>query len=376
MTTSTAEAMATAAVHLARGFLLADLPDEALEHFHVALDHGLPGGMSAQLPLLMAEAERCSERGDEREAVQRWQDIASLLGDATPEVIYHRLGEAYAANRVGFGGSDEDNTTWGDCSKHEVLRWLQHTLLPALYLEIGVDQGVSLACSTGPAIGIDPRPGLVLCEPLPPQAQIISCSSDAFFADEAMASLSTAPELAFIDGMHLFEFALRDLLNCERTMAPWGLVVIDDIYPCQPVQASRRRRSGAWTGDVWKLVPILRQHRPDLTMVCLNTHTTGLLLLAGLDPGAAGPWRQALADRYDEVVRKYRPLTSPPVEVIERHGAIPSYHKLVGELVEKLRQARCGQWSTAMLQEVLAPLKPQINAAEEMYLGLAASLSR
>jgi len=188
--------------------------------------------------------------------------------------------------------------------------WLHRWLQPALYLEIGVDQGVSLACASGPAIGVDPRPELKLKAELPPTAHIVPSSSDAFFATQADALLHPAPELAFIDGMHLFEFALRDLLHTETHMAPWGLIVIDDIFPCHSVQAHRRRRSSSWTGDVWKLLPILRQIRPDLTLLCLNAHTTGLLLIAGLDadgldgagtthcrtagrsPGA--PWRYSL----------------------------------------------------------------------------------
>jgi hypothetical protein len=90
----------------------------------------------------------------------------------------------------------------------------------------------------------------------------VASSSVAFFADHAPGLLQPAPELAFIDGMHLFEFALRDLIHSERHMAPWGLVVIDDIYPCHPAQARRSRRTGSWTGDVWRLLPVLREHRP------------------------------------------------------------------------------------------------------------------
>jgi hypothetical protein len=65
--------------------------------------------------------------------------------------------------------------------------------------------------------------------------------------------LQPPPDLVFIDGMQLFEFALRDLINVERHAAPQTLVAIDDIYPCHPTQAERQRRSGAWTGDIWKV---------------------------------------------------------------------------------------------------------------------------
>ena len=369
-------AYAAAAVHLGRAFLLADQPDPALDHLHAALDHALPGGLQPHLPLLIQEAERCVAHGDHREAIQRWQDIVALQADATPEVIYHQLSAAYAANRLGFGGSKEENALWGDLSKHALLAWLHRWLQPALYLELGVDQGVSLACASGPAIGVDPRPELKLTAELPPAARIVASSSDAFFATQAKALLQPAPELAFIDGMHLFEFALRDLLNTERVMAPWGLLVIDDIYPCHPVQAHRRRRSSSWTGDVWKLLPILRQQRPDLTLLCLNAHTTGLLLIAGLDTDAAAAGNASLRAAYADQVRRYRPIAEPPAEVLKRHGAIPSNHPLVVELLQLLRQARQQQWNSSELKAALAPLQERIAAAEAEYGDCARELSR
>jgi hypothetical protein len=369
-------AYAKAAIHLGRAFLLADQPDPAMDHLQAALDHGLPGGIEPHLPLLIAEAERCTAQGDHREAIQRWQDIAALQADATPEAIYHRLSTAYAANRAGFGGSTEENALWGDVSKHALLAWLHRWLQPALYLEIGVDQGVSLACARSPAIGVDPRPELKLTAELPPTARIVASSSDAFFATQAKALLQPAPELAFIDGMHLFEFALRDLIHTETHMAPWGLIVIDDIYPCHPVQAHRRRRSGSWTGDVWKLLPILRQHRPDLTLLCLNAHTTGLLLIAGLDADGAAAANAALRAAYPELVRRYRPIAEPPAEVLERHGAIPSNHPLVVQLLLLLRQARQQQWKSSELKAALAPLQERIVAAEAEHRGRARELSQ
>ena len=367
---------AKAAVHLGRAFLLADQPGSALDYLHAALDHALPGGLQPHLSLLITEAERCTSLGDHREAIQRWQDIASLLGPATPDAVYLQLSAAYAANRAGFGGSKEENALWGDAKKHEVLAWLHRWLQPVLYLEIGVDRGISLACANGQAIGVDPRPELHLSVDLLPTARILASSSDAFFAQQAATLLKPAPELAFIDGMHLFEFALRDLLNTERHMAPWGLVVLDDIYPCHPIQAHRRRCSGSWTGDVWKLLPILRSERPDLIILCLNSHTTGLLLIAGLDADGSGGGNASLAEAALELVRHWRPIAAPPAEVLFRHGAIPSNHPLVLELLQLLLEARRQRWSTAQLRAVSASLRLRITAAEREYCGYARDLSQ
>lgn len=80
---------------------------------------------------------------------------------------------------------------------------------------------------------------------------------------------------------------------------------------------------------------MLREHRPDLTLLCLNAHTTGLLLIASLDAG-----NNQLAGVTSSAVPQYRSVAEPPAEVLERHGAIPSDHPLVVELLQLLRKAR------------------------------------
>ncbi|WPL15335.1 hypothetical protein Thiowin_00226 [Thiorhodovibrio winogradskyi] len=295
-----------------------------------------------------------------------WQDLADRLQEQTPESVYQRLGEAMACNHQGFGGTPEENRTWGDCHKHDVLAWLHAQLGTEQYLEIGVDAGLSLARAPGRARGIDPRPDLLLQAPLSEQARILTCSSDAFFRDQAKTVLQQPPDLVFIDGMHLFEFALRDLINVERHAAPHTLVAIDDIYPCHPTQAERHRRSGAWTGDIWKLHRILRDCRPELTLLALNAHTTGLLLIAGLDPRD-----RVLEASYAAEVRRHLNSGPPPPAVLPREGAIPSDHALVAELVAVLKQAKAEAWSVAQVRVALAPLKPALAAAEAEYAGRA-----
>lgn len=354
---------------LGRASMLAERPERGVRQLRAGLDLGVPGGSALWLDLLMAEAERCTRQGDHREAIQRWQDIADLLGERTPEHVYHRLSEAYARNQDDFGGTPEENYCWGDCHKHDLLALIHEQLQPRLYLEIGVDQGLSLARAHGRAIGVDPRPKLALQHPLSEQVTLVSLSSDAFFCERAATLLQPPPDLVFIDGMHLFEFALRDFMNVERYAHPATLVVIDDIYPCHPTQAARRRRSGAWTGDIWKLHRILRERRPDLMLMALNAYTTGLLLIAGLDPDNRVLW-----DDYEAIVRRNRDDRAPPLEVLERHGAIPSDHALVLEVLKRLKQARAEAWSAAQVRSAVGELKPAITAAERAFSGLASSL--
>ncbi|TGP16535.1 class I SAM-dependent methyltransferase, partial [Mesorhizobium sp. M1D.F.Ca.ET.231.01.1.1] len=79
------------------------------------------------------------------------------------------------------------------------------------------------------------------------------------FFKRDVASLVGGPvDLAFIDGMHNAEFALRDFINCERVSHAQGVIVIDDVLPRDIAHASRERNTQVWTGDIYSLVPILR----------------------------------------------------------------------------------------------------------------------
>ena len=338
-------------VRLGRAALLAGKSDRAMRGLLEGMRLGVPGGTGLFLDLLMAEAECCSRQGETREAVQRWQDIATVLGEDTPAFVYQRLGEAYANNHQGFGGTEEENHCLGDCHKHDLLSRCHEHLAPRLYLEIGVDEGYGLARALGPAIGVDPRPRLDLKVTLGNQTRLLPMSSDAFFRTAAAEWLEPPPDLVFIDGMHLFEFVLRDFMNVERHAHPATLVVVDDIFPCHPTQAARRRRSAAWTGDVWKLHAVLREWRPDLTLIALNAHTTGLLLIAGLDPD-----NSILRDHYSAIVGRWVRDLPVPVAALRREGALASDHAVVGALLDRLRQARDEGWDVARVREALRTL--------------------
>jgi hypothetical protein len=306
---------------------------------------------SEDLDNMIVEAERFMRLGENREAIRHWIKIASILGDRTPENIYHRLGDAYALNRESFGGTLDENQVWGDRDKHKILADLHAHLKPELYLEIGVDQGVSLSLATGRAIGVDARPKLKLTRGLGDHATLVALSSDAFFREQAKTMLSEPPALVFIDGMHLFEFALRDFMNVERFASPATLVIIDDVFPCHPAQATRLPRTDSWAGDVWKLHGILREERPELILISLNAIGTGLLLIAGLDPANNILW-----DKYGEIVENYAKDIDPPTEVLTRRGALPSDSAILPRLLSSLKLAWHEGWSSFRLRETLRQL--------------------
>lgn len=214
------------------------------------------------------------------------------------------------------GSPDEEHVS-GMASYLDVLSQIHETLRPARYLEIGVRHGRSLALAQGQALGVDPAPDIQVA--LGAEAEVLAMSSDAFFDDEAATRLAQAPDLVFIDGMHLFEFALRDFMSVERYSAPLTLVLIDDIFPNHPRQAQRARETRVWTGDVWKLLLCLRQARPDLLLLPLDTNPTGTLLVLGLDAENRVLW-----DGYNALVRQYRDSMTQPVpdEILTRDPAV------------------------------------------------------
>ncbi|MFT4037596.1 MAG: class I SAM-dependent methyltransferase, partial [Thermomicrobiales bacterium] len=139
----------------------------------------------------------------------------------------------------------------------DLLGEVHAALQPDVYLEIGVRNGASLALSRGKTIGVDPAMAdLIRVSTLRPWTKLYRETSDAFFAArEASATLDGGRlELAFIDGLHLFEQVLRDLIHVEAWAAPGALIVIHDVLPPTVHSTSREPLRGAWVGDVWKIV--------------------------------------------------------------------------------------------------------------------------
>lgn len=202
----------------------------------------------------------------------------------------------------------------------DLLDRLHDHLKPSFYLEIGVRSGGSLSRAACDAVGIDPNPRP---EAFKAGGRIVQSTSDAFFLNRGMDSLRT-PDLCFIDGLHLFEYVLRDFMNLERSMKSDGVIVVDDAAPLDAAQAARRRRTRVWTGDVWKLAPCLREHRPDLRVDLLGTAPTGALVISGLDPRNETLWR-----KYNPICRHYTADMDPPGDLLEtatiRMAALDAY---------------------------------------------------
>lgn len=290
--------------------------------------------LAPQAPaLLIAAAESAQRLGHNQEAIRLWQQLAAADGERMPQPYYDRLEQAYA-NIEGFPlGSTEEEKLRGDGDKYEILKKIHALLQPNNYLEIGVQSGKSLALACCPAIGVDPMPQIKA--PLGPCAQLVRTTSDEFFEVQAPQMITAPLGLVFIDGMHLFEYALRDFINIEKYADAHTLVVIDDIFPGHPAQAERDRRTRAWTGDVWKLLVTLRTRRPDLNLLMLDAFPTGLLCITGLNEHD-----HTLQDRYADALKSLDANSQPPEDILARRSAVSCKSGQLEKFVEALQVMR------------------------------------
>ena len=169
--------------------------------------------------------------------------------------------------------------------------------------------------------------------------QLVRATSDDLFArEDALAHLPGGRvDLAFIDGQHLFEYALRDFVNVERHAHWASVIVLDDVLPRDVGEASRERGGRlAWAGDVYKVADALRRSRPDLLVLLLDTEPTGVLVVLGADPEST-----VLDERYDELVAEYAHADPQPVpEAVLRRELAFDPRSISSELWSRLREER------------------------------------
>jgi predicted O-methyltransferase YrrM len=180
-------------------------------------------------------------------------------------------------------------------NRHEFLKTLHELIKPRTYLETGIQLGQSLTLSRVPSIGIDPE--FSIKAELFADVHLARTTSDEFFARKNPLAHLPRPvvDLAFIDGMHLAEYALRDYLAVERFTTPASVVVFDDMLPRTVDEAARHRHTRAWTGDVYKAAEALRKLRPDVIVIDVDTTPTGVVVV--LTPDAA---RDGVLPGYDD----------------------------------------------------------------------------
>ena len=196
------------------------------------------------------------------------------------------------------------------------------------YLEIGVRDGETLALIDVPSIGVDPNFQIQInAIGRKKKMFLLQMTSDEFFREYDPRVLLTSPiDAVFLDGLHQFEYLLRDFINSEAICHRDSVIMLDDCLPnhaemtertFNPDAREHRETSHWWTGDVWKVVKILKKYRPDLHLVAADTQPTGNVAVTDLDP-----FSTVLRDNYYRIVTEYLALPSNDAEITRFYDEI------------------------------------------------------
>lgn len=161
------------------------------------------------------------------------------------------------------------------------------------YLEIGVFNGrVFFRVKSSFKVAVDPsfsfdsirKIGKMFTNPYNLANRYFEKTSDDFFQEDAANVFAKDQcNIAFIDGMHEYKFALRDVENTLKYLSDDGVIIMHDCNPQTKEDAGtyeewRKRGRGYWNGDVWKTILHLRCLRKDVNVFVLDCdHGLGIV---------------------------------------------------------------------------------------------------
>lgn len=142
---------------------------------------------------------------------------------------------------------------------------------PKTYLEIGIRRGETIAANIAEKrVGVDPKPRLEEINPRFKKGlegvRLHKKTSDEFFKENTEMF-----DVVLVDGLHLYEQAMKDILNAYNNLKKGGFIVVHDCNPRTERAAARKQSEGDWNGDVWKVIYDLRENYPEIKYVVLDT---------------------------------------------------------------------------------------------------------
>ena len=233
------------------------------------------------------QAKDFMQRGHAALSQNRVAD-AKLVFEQALEADFNCIEAHYALVKLRFPGENY----------YELLTRMHTLLRPRTYIEVGVAGGASMmrVLPGTQCIGIDPAPNP---DPKLSHVRLFPLRSDEFFATHDLHALfgGLPLDLGLIDGMHLFENTLQDFMNLERYCTAGSTLLIHDCLPFNELTSARERKTLFWTGDVWRIFPVLARFRPDLSLTVVGCTPSGLGIVRGLNPTS-----DTLAKRHQEAL--------------------------------------------------------------------------
>lgn len=89
-------------------------------------------------------------------------------------------------------------------------------------------------------------------------------------SDDFFATNTTTYDIIFVDGLHIFEQAHRDIENSLKILNEGGTIVVHDCNPVHEITQRPIRASSVWHGDVWKAILKLRTERGDISIYTID----------------------------------------------------------------------------------------------------------
>ena len=187
----------------------------------------------------------------------------------------------------------------GQLTRVDVLNRVISSIGATRYLEIGVNTRDQPGYSRDSILvkvkhGVDPNPNTA--------ADFIE-TSDSFFQSRRVGLY----DVIFIDGLHLFEEAYRDLSSSLNHLSEGGVIALHDTRPTQRFSASRHQgRSSKWHGDVWRAVYMCRLVQTDIEIVTVDTDEGITLIWRSDNPSPRLEFTNDKMFSWNSYVRTYK----------------------------------------------------------------------
>ena len=127
------------------------------------------------------------------------------------------------------------------------------------YLEIGVNTPAQPGYSHE-SIEVETKHGVD-----PNVDTTFKMTSDNFFDQNTKTY-----DIIFVDGLHIFDQAHRDIVNGLKFLNNGGTIAVHDCNPRREITQRPIRASSVWHGDVWKAILKLRMENPNIEIYTIN----------------------------------------------------------------------------------------------------------
>ena len=148
-------------------------------------------------------------------------------------------------------------------SRTEILQEIINFKRYSKYLEIGCDQDENFSkIKILEKVGVDPKSG----------------GTHRMTSDEFFLNNNQKFDIIYIDGLHVYEQAIKDIKNSINFLNKDGIIILHDCLPKKIWNQIVPQMYGHWNGDVWKAIVEARTWKDVDTFSIIADHGLGVIL--------------------------------------------------------------------------------------------------